>query len=178
MDKNCLWCGLKLIDNSPLQNKKYCDINCREAVRRRRKLISKSQQKAPKDLEGEKWVNITGWESCYQVSNKGRIRQKIDYLYFSGRNYPGRHFVGQKTTKGYIRVSFRSKKLGKPHPKWFRTHRLVAVAFIPNPLSRSEINHKNGRKDDNRIENLEWCTSEENRNHYQKFIKQGLLSSN
>ena len=54
-------------------------------------------------------------------------------------------------------------KYGKT--KEFKAHRLVALMFIPNPYNKPQINHINGRKEDNRVENLEWCTNSENQIH-------------
>lgn len=63
--------------------------------------------------------------------------------------------------KGYLRVSFHIR----PVFKQYMVHRLVALAFIPNINNMPEINHKNGDKKDNRVSNLEWCTSKENLRH-------------
>ena len=63
---------------------------------------------------------------------------------------------------GYRRVSLRD---GNGCGKTFRVHRLVAMAYIPLLEGKNEVNHKNGIKHDNRVENLEWCTPKENDSH-------------
>ena len=66
-----------------------------------------------------------------------------------------------KIDKGYERVALSNNN----QRKFFPVHRLVAIAFIPNPKNKPCINHKNGVKTDNRVENLEWCTYSENSLH-------------
>lgn len=102
----------------------------------------------------EEWKDIEGFEGYYQVSNQGRIKSlprkwagtKERLLKLNEDNY------------GYYYVIF--VKDGKR--KRYLVHRVVAKAFIPNPLNLPCVNHKNENKKDNRVENLEWCTAEYN----------------
>lgn len=109
----------------------------------------------------EIWKDIHGYENLYQVSNTGKIKglPRIDS---NGRIYPERFLTPEKLRKGYLRVCLGSRKTGLRH---YLVHRLVAMAFIPNPDSLPQINHKNENKADNRVENLEWCDNEYNHNY-------------
>lgn len=96
----------------------------------------------------EVWKEIPGLPGYYQVSNLGRVVSlKHGVFYYKIYKY--------KT--GYCYVCIERKK--------YKVHRLVALAFIPNPDNLPQINHKNELKCDNRAENLEWCTAKYNVNY-------------
>lgn len=111
------------------------------------------------------WKDIPGWEGLYQISENGIIKS-IFRKVKSSRWIPVRR-VDEKILKprydknGYLRVGLNSEGRQKMHP----VHRLVGLTFIPNPENKPQINHINGVKDDNRVENLEWCTASENSIH-------------
>lgn len=94
------------------------------------------------------WKPILGFEDYYHVSNQGDIKSLR-------RN---KNLAIKLTSSNYGRVSLVVN--GKETP--FRVHRLVAQAFIPNPENKKEVHHKNGIRLDNRVENLQWCSREEN----------------
>jgi hypothetical protein len=105
----------------------------------------------------EKWKKIEGYEH-YKVSTHGRVMNYED----------GKIKIQYLSDKGYPRVRLYDK--GKNKDPY--VHRLVAVAFIKNPLGKPQINHMDGVKTNNRVENLRWCTNRENFEH---AIENGLF---
>lgn len=107
------------------------------------------------------WKDIIGYENHYQVNELGQIRTLKD----SPTCKAGTVLKSQTNHKnGYVYQML--YKDGKQ--KLFRLHRLVAIAFLPNPYNYKQINHINGDKTDNRVENLEWCSQEQNMLHAYK----------
>lgn len=113
----------------------------------------------------EQWKQIEGYNGRYIVSDRGRVK--------SLRKSTGEYKLlkGSKTPSGYLRVTLCLN--GKPTN--YGVSRLVAYAFIPNPDNKPEVNHINGIKTDNMVENLEWATRSENVKH--SFVS-GLKESN
>lgn len=120
------------------------------------------QAKAPVNLEREEWRDIAGYEDIYQVSNLGRVKslarmvkaKKTKNRGDSFRTAKERILSNHADPKGYVKVKI-SKNVSTFTAK---LHRLVAVAFLENPLGLRDVNHIDGIKANNRVENLEWCT--------------------
>lgn len=104
----------------------------------------------------EIWKNIEGYEN-YRVSNLGRVKS-LNYRR-TGRKEILKCY---KDRNGYLIISLSQ---GKGKNNWFLVHRLVAQAFIPNPDNKPQVDHINTDRTDNRVENLRWCTREENMNN-------------
>ena len=108
-------------------------------------------------MNNERWKEIPGYEGLYEVSTSGQVRSIRD-----GKNtHNGLILSPRLRPNGYRQ--FRLSKNGKPAT--VKASRLVALTFLPNPENKPTVNHKNGIKNDDCLENLEWATFSENTKH-------------
>jgi hypothetical protein len=104
--------------------------------------------------------DIPGYEGRFAVTEDGRVwsHPKPATGAFKGRGtLPGKWLTGCNS-RGY-------RCVGIGHKNLQAIHRLVALTYLPRVLGKNHVNHKNGNKADNRVENLEWCTQKENNQH-------------
>lgn len=112
----------------------------------------------------EIWKSVKGFEGKYEVSNKGNVRsvERIIVNSLGVKKIYKSHIMKPSLTKsGYFNFVLREN--GKKFN--YRLNRMVADAFIPNINNKPYVNHKNGNKTNNEVENLEWVTGSENTKH-------------
>lgn len=117
----------------------------------------------------EQWKPVEGFEGLYEVSNLGRVKSlgnnksRKEKILKSGKNGPGYLFV-------YL---YRNGKR-----KMSKVHRLVAEAFLPNPLGLPQVNHRDENKTNNCVENLEFCDAKYNNNYGTRNVRSAASQIN
>lgn len=120
---------------------------------------------------------VSGYGGAYEISNLGNVRSVTrKVIRRNGRviSIKGKDMAMRTDEKGYMRVCLNNN--GKT--KRVAVHRLVAMAYLPNPDNKPQINHIDGNKGNNCVWNLEWCTNGENQKHaYRTGLKHSVDSS-
>lgn len=118
----------------------------------------------------EVWKEIEGYEGYYEVSSFGRVRSIDRYVKgrWDAQIFCASRFMKCKRVKnGYLHVKL-TKDGERKEPL---VHRLVASAFIPNPEGLEQVNHIDGDKTNNNVDNLEWCSASQNQLHSRRVLK-------
>lgn len=124
----------------------------------------------------EIWKDVVGFEGYYVVSNTGRIKSVAREYLRNGVIIHVRERIISCGDDGRGYVSTGLSRAGTR--KTCKVHRLVAEAFIENPLSLREVNHKDENKSNNNVENLEWCDRKYNLNYGTFKQRVGIMTKN
>jgi hypothetical protein len=124
------------------------------------------------------WRSVEEFDGYYEISSNGEVKSLGRWVKGKGNSQQwrdGRILTPIKDTKnGYFQVGLCiDRKISTRF-----VHRLLGIAFIPNPLNLPQINHKDGNKNNNDLNNLEWCTHQENIKHSRDVLKKCIGEDN
>lgn len=120
------------------------------------------------EYKKENWKPINGYEGLYEISDLGRVKS----LRRKKNNKP-LIFSNCKNSNGYNAVNLRKDN----KIKRFTIHRLVALNFLENNENKPDVNHIDGNKNNNELNNLEWCTKSENQQHRRNVLKKNNIKT-
>lgn len=166
MTKKCIQCGGNLREGS--KSRLYCNKKCLQRYHN----LCRVKPIDTTNIVGEVWMQISGYENKYQVSNMGRVKSlthKIITKKGVRQTKRGRLLSLINDSRGYFVVTLYADR---DTPNIILVHRLVATAFISNPENKPCVNHIDGVKTNNNVTNLEWVTQQENIHH---AIRVGLM---
>lgn len=124
----------------------------------------------------EIWKDIIGYEGFYRISNWGRVKSlRRTVVKSDGKTQLviGKVLKPTRDKKGYLHVCLSVGGVNVNRS----VHRLVAMAFIPNPYNYTQINHRDENPSNNKLENLEWCSAEYNLNYGNRNKKASISRS-
>lgn len=122
----------------------------------------------------EEWRDVVGFEGFYEISNCGRVMSvdRTQTITWNGKKVEkpikGRIIAQSKQNCGYVIANLSANGMRRE----MTVHRMVAMAFIDNPLCLKEVNHKDGDKNNNNVWNLEWVNRSENLKHRARILGQ------
>lgn len=122
----------------------------------------------------ETWKDVVGYEGIYKVSNLGNVQRVSSFRGVNKRYLDNYYLNARDNGKGYLRIKLTINNKSKR----VMLHRIIAEAFIENPNNYPCVNHIDGNKKNNNINNLEWCTQSYNCLHSVKMGTWGSLSKN
>ena len=127
----------------------------------------------PRKMDKELWKDVKNYEGLYQVSNYGRVKRLEGLIYATGK-HTYTYIKKERILKPILCCGYLYVSLSKHNKrKNVRIHKLVAEAFIPNPNNYNNIDHKDTNKQNNRADNLIWCTNVQNMNNPLTLEKMG-----
>jgi len=130
-------------------------------------LIAVKEATMNEQTDNEQWKDVKGFEGIYQISDHGRLKSYK-------KDKSGRILSNINKKGGYFSVVLCYQR----KTRYCRLHVLVAEAFIPNPLNKPAINHKDANKQNNFVDNLEWVTPRENSLHAAKNVPASIAGMN